>query len=394
MNDKVNKTSICSVVALEIIDYAKKTEAEQIQVKSLFNSLIDLAVIDIPQEDRMIVDTGSGTAIACSGPLEDALEDALFISITIRDEILKNNIHGSIPLYVQFGINLGAARVVKNAIVGEGIDEAQHIMRFASPNQILVSQVYYEMASKLTQEMAQMFEKYDMHALEHDVYAVRLLKDKATAVELPASSTGDSVPGIWQFVASKLNWKYVAYTFFGLAVLFVMAKQVLTPVEPIITLAQPPVEETPVKPSIKSEAKLAEEPKEAVQTAEPQAAESVQATQSIEDKPKKADEPIKVDLPKKAKVAQKKVTQKPIVKTETPTVAAEKPVAKDHVDKAHSSPTASETHTSTAAKPAESKTEKSEAKEKSGWQTFKDSVKQGSERKCTQAEISMNQCNK
>ena len=138
MNDKMNKTSICSVVALEIIDYAKKTEAEQIEIKSLFNSLIDLAVIDIPQEDRMIVDTGSGAAIACSGPLEDALEDALFISITIRDEILKSNAHNSTHLYVQFGINLGAARVVKNAIIGEGVDEAQHIMRFANPNQILV----------------------------------------------------------------------------------------------------------------------------------------------------------------------------------------------------------------------------------------------------------------
>lgn len=390
----MNKTSICSVVALEIIDYAKKTEAEQIEIKSLFNSLIDLAVIDIPQEDRMIVDTGSGAAIACSGPLEDALEDALFISITIRDEILKSNAHNSTHLYVQFGINLGAARVVKNAIIGEGVDEAQHIMRFANPNQILVSQVYYEMASKLTQEMAQMFEKYDMHVLEHDVYAVRLLKDKATAVELPASSTGDSAPGIWQFVASKLNWKYVAYTFLGLAVLFVLTKQMLTPVEPIITLAQPPVAETPAKPPVKSETKLAEEPKELVQTAETQTAESAQAAQPVEVKPKKVDEPVKVDLPKKSKVVQKKDTQKAVVNTETPTVAAEKPVAKDHADNAHTSTATSETHTSTAVKPAESKVEKIEAKEKSGWQTFKDSVKQGSERKCTQAEISMNQCNK
>lgn len=334
MNDKMNKNAICSVVALEIIDYSKKTNAEQVEIKSLLNGFIQHALIDIPQDDRLIVETVSGVAIACSGPLEDALEDALFISITIRDEILKNNTHGSIPLYVQFGINLGAARMVKNSMVGEGIDEARRIMSFANPNQILVSHVYFEMASKLTQEIAQMFEKYEMHAHEHDVYAVRLLKE---AVPVEPSVAADSAE-VGQSITSKINWSYVALVFLVLLAFFALAKLAAPPIEPAFTMEQPVVAEPP--------------------------AASELTVESSDNSAKKAK-----DTPKKAK-------QKAAEETENVTSNNEK------------------TRDNSGTKPAESKIEKSDSNDKSGWQSFKESIKQGSERTCTQAEIAMNQCAK
>jgi hypothetical protein len=334
MNDKMNKNAICSVVALEIIDYSKKTNAEQVEIKNLLNGFIQHALIDIPQDDRLIVETVSGVAIACSGPLEDALEDALFISITIRDEILKNNAHGSTPLYVQFGINLGAARMVKNSMVGEGIDEAQRIMSFANPNQILVSHVYYEMASKLTQEIAQMFEKYEMHAHEHDVYAVRLLKE---AVHVEPSITADSAE-VGQSITGKINWTYIALAFLALVAFFALAKLVAPPIEPALTMEQPVVAEPPTASEL---------------TVEPDQTSAKKAK----------------DTPKKAK-------QKAAAEPENVTSNTEK------------------TRDNSGAKPAESKTEKSDTNDKSGWQTFKESVTQGSERTCTQAEIAMNQCAK
>ena len=334
----MNKNSICSVVALEIIDYSKKTNAEQAEIKNLLNGFIQHAVIDIPQDDRMIVETTSGAAIACSGPLEDALEDALFISITIRDEILKNNSEGSTPLYVQFGINLGAARAVKNSMVGEGLDEAQSIMSFANPNQILVSHVYFEMASKLTQEIAQMFEKYEMHAHEHEVYAVRLLKEAAT-VE-PSAVVDNAEVG--QSSAGKINWTYVALGFLALLAFFVLAKLVAPPIEPAITVEQPVVAQPPAATEL---------------TVEPN------------------QDSAKQDGTKKAEVTQKKAKQKAAVAEEVTS----------NTDKSIDN---------SGGKPAESKTENSEANDKSGWQSFKDSVKKGSERECTQAEIAMKQCAK
>ena len=371
MNDKMNKTSICSVVSLDIIDYSKKTDAEQIEVKNQFDSLVDLAVIDIPQNDRIIIDTGSGAAIACSGPLEDALEDALFISITIRDEILKNNVHSSMPLYVQIGINLGSVRVVKDAkgkpnITGEGIDEAQRIMSFANPNQILVSRVYYDMASKLTQEITQMFEKYDMHAHEQDVYAVRLLKE-AAAEDFPTIPTDGSE--VAQSIVSKINWKYAALGLLVLAAFFELAKLVITPTEPTITLVQPPViEKQPVveESTAKPETKVAAEPRPAAEPAQTAA-------------------PVVADEPKKAKVAQKKPQQKAAVETKTTISKTEKPAANAAEKKAPAN---------TAVKHVESKAEKDAAKEKSGWQTIKESVTSGTEHKCSQAEIAMHQCSK
>jgi hypothetical protein len=352
MSDKMNKTSICSIVCLDIIDFSKKSDAEQIEIRNQFNSLIDHAVIDIAQSDRTILDTEEGAVIACTGSMEDALEDALFISLTLRDEILENNSRGLSPLYVRVGINLGSVRVAvgnkgQAKITGEGVDEAQRIMSFAKPNQILVSRPYYEIASKLSQEISEMFEYNDMHAHEHDVYSVRRLKDKVETEGSASDSIDNSSLGIRQLIASKMSWKYAVLVFSVLAAFFVLVKQVSTHTEPTITLQKPAAAETP-------QAHLT------TLTAKP-ANEGLLPNETVQKLPLQADS-------NKVKVVQKKDKQKaePQAKVETPASAA--------------------------VKPETSKTEKSTTKTESSWQSFKDSFKHGSKSKCTQAEISMNQC--
>ena len=340
---------------MEVIEFSKKTAAKQAEISALLNGFIQQAVIDIPQENIMIVDAPSGSAIACSGPLEDALEDALFISINIRDEILKHNAYSPTPLYVQFGVHLGDAREVKNAMVGEGVEEANRIMSFAYPNQILVSNVYFEMASKLTQEIAQMFEKYDMHAHEHDIYAVRMLKEAATetAPTVPAD-IADVETG--QTIANKINWKYVGLGVLALTGFFVLGKLVTSPTQPTITMEPPVVAEMPI-----------EKPIEKIQAAEPVAspvAEPVAAVEPVEN--------IPAEVSKKAKIVRKKPTPKPVEKS------IEKPAEK----------------VETPTKSAENPADKPATAEKSSWETVKESVANGTERKCSQAEIAMNQCNK
>jgi len=348
----MNKTSICSIVCLDIIDFSKKSDAEQIEIRNQFNSLINHAVIDIAQNDRTIFGTDDGAVIACTGPLEDALEDALFISLTIRDEILENNSRGLSPLYVRVGINLGSVRMAGDSkgqakITGEGVDEAQRIMSFAKPNQILVSRPYYEIASKLSQEISEMFEYNDMHAHEHDVYSVRRLKEKVETEESASDLTDNSQHGIWQLIANKMSWKYAVLGFTVLAAFFVLVKQVSTPTEPTITLQKPAVVEASKTPSTPLKAKSSNDgllPNETVQKLPPQSDSN------------------------KVKVVQKKDKQK---------AEAQAKVGAP---------------TSVGVKPEASKTEKAAAKEESSWQAFKDSFKHGSKSKCTQAEISMNQC--
>ncbi|HNV88156.1 MAG TPA: adenylate/guanylate cyclase domain-containing protein [Methylotenera sp.] len=361
MNDRTNKTSICSIVSLDIVDFSKKTDAEQIEIINQLNDLINHAVVDIAQEDRTILDTSDGAAIACNGALEDALEDALFISLTIRDEILKNNTNSSAPLYVRFGINLGPVRVSNGnndqpSITGEGLDEARRIMSFAKPNQILVSRAYYEVASKLSQEISQMFEYNDMHAHEHEVYSVRLLKDQLVEDAPVIIAADDSQSGNWQSIAGKINFKYTILGLMVLAGLFVLAKLASTPTEPTIILENPAVAETPASTS-------------STVTAKP-ANDGLLPTETLETAPPKA-EPVKTDT-------NQKKTNKTVKKTETPTKAVTKAEASDDGKDAE--------------KPAGAKTENKSDKEKSGWQTFTESIKQGSERKCTQAEIALGQC--
>ncbi len=389
MNDNANKTSICSIVALDLIDYAKKTSAEKLEIKRLFNGFIQNAVLDIPESDRNIIDTADGAAIACKGALEDALEDALFISITIRDEILKHNQQSATPLYVQFGIHLGAARALNDHIVGEGVDEAQRIMRFANPNQILVSNVYFEMASKLTQEIAQMFEKYEMHAHEHDVYAVRLLKEGMADDAAPASADGTVAASS---IASSLNWTYVGLGLLSLAAFLMLAKLVMNPVEPTITLVQPEqIQPTPAPAAIKPEAPVAE-----VDNQEPTlpAAEETIVETKLETK-------VEPEPAVAASKQVKKPTPKPTLKADVEKSTADfnkaKP-AKTAEEKAPTTKSGKPSETKSAETKPEKETTKQAAKEvqkeKSGWQTFKDSVITGADRKCTQAEIALNQCSK
>ena len=248
MNDRINKTSICSIVFLDIIDYSKKPDSEQIDFKNQFNDFINIALKDIAQNDRIILDTGDGAAIAYMG----SPEDALFMALNIRESIMKNNEAGQSLMHVRFGINLGPVRVVKDIngrpnIIGDGINVAQRIMSFAQPNQILVSRSYYEITSRLTQEISQMFDysgvKHDKHVRDHEVYSVRLTKD-STASENQAEFVADNSPLIKPLsVFNKINWNYAAPAVFVLVTLFAIGKLAFAPSLPadVSNMASKPV---------------------------------------------------------------------------------------------------------------------------------------------------------
>jgi hypothetical protein len=177
MEERVNKTIICSVFFLDIIEYSKKSVSDQISLKERFNAFLSTAIRDVPINDRIILDTGDGAAISFLGDVEDALRAAL----SVRSNLLSEE--GLMPpaLQVRMGINLGPVRLVRDInglpnLVGDGINVAQRIMGFASAGQILVSRSYYDAASRLSQEYAGMFHfegsRTDKHVREHEIYAI------------------------------------------------------------------------------------------------------------------------------------------------------------------------------------------------------------------------------
>jgi class 3 adenylate cyclase len=164
-----SRTLVCSVLFLDIIEYSRKPVAEQLQLKQAFNRSLATALEQVPQRDRIILDTGDGAAVTFMGDPEDAL----FAALTVR------NMASEVP--VRMGVNLGPVRLVKDLngqmnIIGDGINVAQRIMSFAHPGQLLVSRSFYEVVSCLSRDYLNLFRhegsRTDKHVREHEVYSV------------------------------------------------------------------------------------------------------------------------------------------------------------------------------------------------------------------------------
>jgi outer membrane biosynthesis protein TonB len=190
MQPATNRTFICSVVFLDIVEYSKKPVAEQIQIKERLNGLLTEALANVAPNDRIILDTGDGAALSFLGDPEDAL----FVSLALRDGLGAP--HLQLPdMKMRVGINLGPVKLVKDIngqpnIIGDGINVAQRVMSFAEPGQILVSRSYYEVVSCLSEGYVQLFHyegsRTDKHVREHEVYAVEAAS--GAAMELAAAA--------------------------------------------------------------------------------------------------------------------------------------------------------------------------------------------------------------
>jgi len=197
-----NRTFICSVVFLDIVEYSKKPVTEQILYKERLNSMLTEALANAAPNDRIILDTGDGAALSFLGDPEDAL----FVSLSLRDALAGPQPPGP-QMKMRIGINLGPVKLVKDIngqpnIIGDGINVAQRVMSFSEPGQILVSRSYYEVVSRMSEEYGQLFHfegsRTDKHVREHEVYAVQTtgapLKRPAVArARIPSSSQSGTV---------------------------------------------------------------------------------------------------------------------------------------------------------------------------------------------------------
>lgn len=177
--DQQGKTWLCSVVFLDIAGYTEGSVTRQVNAKGFLQKLIEDTVADTPESERVVIDTGDGAALCYLGDPERAL----FAAIQLRDSLSQQTTERSEPVKVRIGINLGPVRFVRSLggqlnPLGDGINNAQRVMSFAEPNQILVSRSFYEVIACLSQEYAQLFTyvgvRRDKHVKEHAVYELRM----------------------------------------------------------------------------------------------------------------------------------------------------------------------------------------------------------------------------
>lgn len=187
MRTRLNKTSICSIVCVDIVGHSRRPDAEQIMQKERFNVLVEAALAGMPKNDRAILDTGDGVLIAFFGAPEDALTVALLIRDGIQEDSRQHPQH---PIALRMGINLGPVRVVPDIngtlnIVGDGLNAAQQVMSFAAPDRVLVSRSYYEIVSPENPDILRMLSyfgiKIDKDEREHEMYIVSLAEGREEA---------------------------------------------------------------------------------------------------------------------------------------------------------------------------------------------------------------------
>jgi class 3 adenylate cyclase len=174
--DRASRTLVCTVLFLDIVEYSKKSVADQLQVKERLNARIAEAIADVSDGERILLDTGDGLAINFLGDPEDAL----LVALNLAESVAKAG--SSEPRFeLRVGINLGPVRLLRDIngqpnIVGDGINVAQRVMSFAQPGQALASRSYHEVVSRISEEHSRLFvyqgSRTDKNVREHEIYAV------------------------------------------------------------------------------------------------------------------------------------------------------------------------------------------------------------------------------
>jgi class 3 adenylate cyclase len=177
MLERAGRTTICSIVFLDIARYSEAVDARQLAMKDRLNAAIGAALAGIAEQERVILDTGDGAAICFLGDPEDAL----FAATAINEALRADADDGASAL--RTGINLGPVKLVTDLngrpnVVGDGVNVAQRVMSFAEIGEILVSRSYYEVVARLREGNERLFRymgsKRDKHVREHQLYAFSL----------------------------------------------------------------------------------------------------------------------------------------------------------------------------------------------------------------------------
>src|SRR3984957_1584663 len=172
-----DRTWLGSVLFMDIAKYSSQSVEMQMKWKKRFNEYLAEAIHEVPENERVILDTGDGAAVCFLG----APEAAMFAALHLWQCFVKDAREQQPGLRVRTGVNLGPVKLVKDIngslnAIGDGMNVGQRIMSFAPENQILVSQSYFQVVSCLSDDYKALFKlkgvETDKHVREHTVYCL------------------------------------------------------------------------------------------------------------------------------------------------------------------------------------------------------------------------------
>ena len=110
MHTRLKKNLICSVLCVDIVGQTRKPDADQIRHKARFQAMVEQALHGIALNDRVILDTGDGAAIAFLVVPEEALTVALLIADAMVNDA---NLYPEDRIALRAAIHRGPVRVVR-----------------------------------------------------------------------------------------------------------------------------------------------------------------------------------------------------------------------------------------------------------------------------------------
>jgi class 3 adenylate cyclase len=210
MNQRANRTFVCSVLYLDIVDYSTMSVTAQLKLKQQLNSLLREALGEVAAVDRIVLEMTGGVMVSFLG----RPSDALFVALDLRRKMAAAQGPDEPAERLRAGINLGPVRVVDEPagqlkLVGDGINVAERVMNFADPDTILVSRSYYEVLCRQLPDFEPVFRfegtRTDRQVREHSVFTVDLAGADSLRANLPPAALKMPVgPRRWPGVPGRL----------------------------------------------------------------------------------------------------------------------------------------------------------------------------------------------
>ena len=129
----MNRTWLCSVVFMDIVNYSSQSTELQIKWKERFNGYLATAIKDVPEDERVILDTGDGAATCFLGAPESAMFTALGLWHSLLIAMSATN-----SRRCAFGLasTSGPVKLVRDIngaanAIGDGMNAGQRVMSFA-----------------------------------------------------------------------------------------------------------------------------------------------------------------------------------------------------------------------------------------------------------------------
>ena len=176
---KLDRTWLCTVVFVDIARYSSQTVELQMTWKRRLNGYVAAAIAEVPESERVILDTGDGAAICFLGDPEAAM----FCALKLLGALVQDEPREEPRMRARIGLNLGPVKLVRDIngnlnALGDGVNVGQRVMSFAGENQVLVSRSFYEVVSCLSESYHHLFRfggiRRDKHVREHTVYELQL----------------------------------------------------------------------------------------------------------------------------------------------------------------------------------------------------------------------------